>query len=83
MPNIEILTTFTKDNGKWTYMGQFQHQGQWIPLTGSIEKPESKSRFKEILREQVERQIREYIQENEPSDTFTIEVGGVFVNALS
>jgi hypothetical protein len=82
--NIEILNTFTENkDGKWLYTGQFIYRGEWIPLSGSIKRPESKSRFKSILRERIETQIRAYIDANKPPNTFTIPEGGVFVNTLS
>jgi hypothetical protein len=81
---IEILNTFTENkDGTWAYEGQFQYKGKWVPLSGSIKRPESKSRFKSMLREVVEAQIRAYIEANKPPETFTIPVGGVFVNTLS
>lgn len=84
MPNIEILTTFTEtDDGKWLYTGQFLWQGNWVSIGGDIERIEHKSRFKQVLKKKVEKQIRDYIEENTPPRTFTIPAGGVFVDVLS
>ena len=81
---IEILTTFTetKDN-KWVYSGQFLWNTQKIPLSGIIEKIESKSRLKQVLKEQVESYIKQYIIDNTPAKTITIPAGGVFVDVLT
>lgn len=80
---IEILNTFEKINGKYSYKGQFQHNSQWIPVSGSIEKPASRDRFKKLLRKSVERQIEDYKQKHKEPEMFTVPAEGVFVNALS
>lgn len=80
---IEILNVFTKSNGKYSYQGQFQYLGSWVPLSGEIENVASRNRFKQMLREKIEAQISEYIEEHKPPKTFTIPIGGIFVNALS
>jgi hypothetical protein len=80
---IEILNIFTEVDGFWSYKGQFQWGGNWIPLSGKIEKIKSKDRLKRMLKSQVENYIRKYIDEHQPVKTLTIPEGGVFVSALS
>ena len=80
---IQILNKFEQSGDRWSYSAQFKYNGKWIPVSGVIGRPKSKSKFKEILREKIKRQIAKYIEANKPPETFNIPEQGVFVNELS
>lgn len=79
---IECLNTIKRKGDKWEFTGKFMFNGNWIPVTGTVNNMNTDSQIKTAIIKRVRAKAENYKRENQIPKNKVLPIDTVFKESI-